>query len=320
MKRASLLFLLVFVCGPGFAWAQSWPSRPVRVIIAFPPGSAVDIVGRLYANRLSEIWGQTAVADNRAGAGGSIAAGIAARSAPDGYTVLLHSSGHAVNPSIYAKLPYDPLKSFVEIGPLAQQPNVLVVNATSPYRTVADLIKSARARPGQVTIASAGVGSGTHLNLEKFKFDGKLDVNHVPYKGSSEALVDVMGGRVDGFFAPISAGIEHIRSGKVRALGASTVKRSSRCPTCRRSPRPRCPGSSPRCGSGCGHRPARRRRWWIASRPTCGAPVSTCAQLAWATSRWRSVAKFVREEIDPRWLGPLLGSWFFAIKVKDRRR
>jgi tripartite-type tricarboxylate transporter receptor subunit TctC len=230
MKRASLLLMLVFAWGSGLVWAQSWPSRPVRVIIAFPPGSAVDIVGRLYATRLSEIWGQPAVADNRAGAGGSIAAGIAARAAPDGYSVLLHSSGHAVNPSIYSKLPYDPVKSFVEIGPLAQQPNVLVVNATSPYRSVADLIKSARARPGQITIASAGVGSGTHLNLEKFKYDGKVEVNHVPYKGSSEALVDVMGGRVDGFFSPISAGIEHIRSGKVRALGASTIKRSSLLP------------------------------------------------------------------------------------------
>ncbi|MFN7275980.1 MAG: Bug family tripartite tricarboxylate transporter substrate binding protein [bacterium] len=230
MKRTGVLLMMLFMGSAGLACAQAWPARPVRVIIAFPPGSAVDIVGRLFATRLAEAWAQPAVVDNRAGAGGSIAAGLAARSAPDGYTRLLHSSGHAVNPSIYAKLPYDPVKSFVEIGPLAQQPNVLVVNPASPWRTVADVIKAARSKPGQVTIASAGVGSGTHLNLEKFKFDGKLDVNQVPYKGSSEALVDVMGGRVDGFFSPISAGLEHIRSGKVRALAASTAKRSSLLP------------------------------------------------------------------------------------------
>jgi tripartite-type tricarboxylate transporter receptor subunit TctC len=230
MGRVFGILALAVLCSAGSAWSQVFPQRPVRLIIAFPPGSAVDIVGRLFAQRLSETWGQTVISDNRPGAGGSIAADIAARATPDGYTLLVHSSGFSVNPSIYAKLPYDPLKSFVEIGPLAQQPNVLVMQPSAPYKTVADVIKAARAKPGLITLASAGVGSGTHLNLEKFKYDAKIDLNHVPYKGSSEALVDVMGGRVDGFFAPISAGIEHIRTGKVRAIAVSTVKRSSALP------------------------------------------------------------------------------------------
>ena len=212
------------------AVAAEYPTKPVRFIIAFPPGSATDIVGRLYTQKLSDYWGHTVLADNRGGAGGSIAAGIAARSTPDGYTLFMHSSGHVVNPSIYAKLPYDTLKDFVEIGPLAQQPNVLVVHPSSAYKSAADLINAAKAKPGAINFASAGIGSGTHLNLEKFKYLGKVNLNHIPYKGSGEALVDVIGGRVEGFFSPISAGLGHIKAGKVRALAVSTAKRSSALP------------------------------------------------------------------------------------------
>ena len=222
-------WVLLAVCATQ-VFAADYPVKPVRFIIAFPPGSATDIVGRLYTQKLSEYWGQTVLADNRGGAGGSIAAGIAARAAADGYTLFMHSSGHTVNPAIYARLPYDTLKDFVDIGPLAQQPNVLVVPPGSPYKSVADLITAAKARPGAINLASAGVGSGTHLNLEKFRYLGKINLNHIPYKGSGEALVDVIGGRVEGFFSPISAGIGHIQSGKVRALAVSTARRSSALP------------------------------------------------------------------------------------------
>lgn len=227
MNKIKTMLMVLLAMAGAQAVAADYPTKPVRFIIAFPPGSATDIVGRLYTQKLSDYWGHTVLADNRGGAGGSIAAGIAARSAPDGYTLFMHSSGHTVNPSIYAKLPYDTLKDFVDVAPLAQQPNVLVVPPGSAYKSVTDLINAAKARPGAINVASAGVGSGTHLNLEKFKYQGKVNLNHIPYKGSGEALVDVIGGRVEGFFAPISAAIGHIQSGKVRALAVSTAKRSS---------------------------------------------------------------------------------------------
>ena len=158
-------FALFAVCTVQ-AFAADFQTKPVRFIVAFPPGSATDIVGRLYTQKWTEMWGQTVLVDNRGGAGGSIAGAIAARATPDGYTPLMHSSGHTVNPSLYAKLPYDTLKDFVDIGPLAQQPNVMVTNPSTPFKTVQDVIKTATAKPGTLNFASAGVGSGTHLNLE----------------------------------------------------------------------------------------------------------------------------------------------------------
>lgn len=212
------------------AFAADFPTKPVRFIVAFPPGSATDIVGRLYTQKWTEMWGQTVLADNRPGAGGSIAGAIAAKANPDGYTLLMHSSGHTVNPSLYAKLPYDTLKDFVDIGPLAQQPNVMVTHPGTAFKSVQDVISAAKAKPGTLNFASAGVGSGTHLNLEKLKLMAKIDLNHVPYKGSAEALGDVLGNRVDFYFAPISTAISHVQSGKVRAIAVSTGKRSSNLP------------------------------------------------------------------------------------------
>lgn len=224
-----LLSFFVLVI-PTIGMAQNYPNKPVRLVFAFPPGSSADIVGRIFAEKLSEYWGQTAIVDNRPGAGGTIAAGIVAKAPPDGYTLLVHSSGHVVNPSIYKTLPYDVTKSFVDIAPFAQQPNVLVVNPNSNYKTVGEFIAAAKAKPGTLTVASAGTGSGTHLNLEKFKYEAKINVNHIPYKGSSEALTDIVGGRVDAYFAPISSVIELVKAGKVRAIAVSTSKRSSLLP------------------------------------------------------------------------------------------
>jgi tripartite-type tricarboxylate transporter receptor subunit TctC len=142
----------------------------------------------------------------------------------------MHSSGHTVNPALYAKLPYDTLKDFVDIGPLAQQPNVMVTHPSTAFKSVQDLINAAKAKPGTINFASAGVGSGTHLNLEKLKLMAKIELNHVPYKGSAEALGDVLGNRVDFYFAPISTAIPHVQSNRVRALAVSTIKRSSNLP------------------------------------------------------------------------------------------
>ncbi len=212
------------------AFAQEYPNKPVHVIITFPAGSATDIVGRVVAQKLSELWGQPVLPENRAGAGGSIGTAVVAKSAPDGYTLLINSSAHAVNPAFYAKLPYDTLKDLVDIAPLAGQPNVLVVPPNSPIKSVADLIAAAKAKPGAINFASAGVGSGTHLNLEKFKLATGVSVTHIPYKGTPEVLGDLLSGRVDYYFAPISAAISAMRSGKLRPLAVSTAKRSTQLP------------------------------------------------------------------------------------------
>jgi tripartite-type tricarboxylate transporter receptor subunit TctC len=221
--------MLVFAL-PGAVCAQAYPTKAVHAIISFPPGSSTDIVGRIVAQKLSEYWGQPVLAENRGGAGGSIGTAIVAKAAPDGYTLLIDSSAHAVTPAIYAKLPYDTLKDFVDIAPLAGQPNVLVVPPGSKAKSVADLIADAKANPGKINFASAGIGSGTHLNLEKFKLMTGVDVTHIPYKGTQEVITDLLGGRVDYYFAPISAGLSNIRDGKLRAIAVSSARRSSSLP------------------------------------------------------------------------------------------
>ncbi len=212
------------------AHAQNFPTKPVRVIIAFPPGSATDIIGRVITQKVSEYWGQTVLADNRGGAGGSIATAIAAKAAPDGYTLIINSSAHAVNPSMYARLPYDTQKDFVDITRLTGAPNVLVVHPTSGFKSFASFLSEAKAKPGSINFAFAGLGSGTHLNLEKFKLAARIDVTPISYKGSGEAIADVMGARVHTYFAPISAGMSYIRSNRLRALAVTSAKRSSQLP------------------------------------------------------------------------------------------
>jgi tripartite-type tricarboxylate transporter receptor subunit TctC len=214
----------------GAAPPPKYPTKPVRLIIAFTPGSATDIVGRVVAEKLSEVWGQPVVAENRPGAGGSIASNAVLQAAPDGYTLLANSSAHVVNPAIYAKLPYDTLKDFINISPLAAQPNVLIVGTDSGWKTLGNFIAAAKAKPGQLNFSSAGMGSATHLNLEKLKLMAGIDVTHIPYKGTPEAIADTMAGRVCCYFAPISAAMPHLTGGKVVALGVSTRKRSPLLP------------------------------------------------------------------------------------------
>src|SRR5262245_1249319 len=185
--------------------AQNYPTRPVRVIIAFPPGSATDIIGRVISAKVSELWGQQAVPDNRGGAGGSIASAIAAKATPDGYTLLINSNAHVVNPSFYKTLPYNTLKDFTDIMPLVAQPNILVVTPSSKIKSVSEYIAEAKASPGKINIAFAGPGSGTHLNTEKFQYDAKIKYTLVAYKGSGEIFPDLLSGRVESYFAPISA-------------------------------------------------------------------------------------------------------------------
>lgn len=212
------------------AGAQGYPTKPVHAIISFTPGSATDIVGRTVMQKVSEYWGQPVVAENRAGAGGSIGTAVVAKAAPDGYTLLIDSSGHSITPAMYAALPYDITKDFIDVAAFASQPNVLVVAPNSSIKSVADLIAQAKANPGKINFGSAGVGSGTHLNLEKFKLMTGINVTHVPYKGTPDVLTDIIGGRTDCYFAPISAAMAFIKDGRVRALAVSTAKRSSQLP------------------------------------------------------------------------------------------
>src|SRR5687768_10723994 len=212
------------------ALAQSYPSKPVRLIIAFTPGSSTDIIGRAVAAKLAESWGQPVVAENRAGAGGSIGSASVLREAPDGYTLLANSSAHVANPSIYASLPYDTLKDFANISPLAGGPNVLIVGQQAGWKSMADFLSAAKAKPGALNFSSAGIGSGTHFNLEKLKLMAGIDVAHVPYKGTPEAIGDTIAGRVCCYFAPINAALPHVRGGKAVALAVSSAQRSSLLP------------------------------------------------------------------------------------------
>ena len=219
------LFACLAVCTLQAA-AQSYPTKPVQVILAFTPGSAVDIVGRIVTAKVSEMWGQPIVNDNRSGAGGSIGSAAVARAAPDGYTLLVTSNAHTVNPAIFAHLPYDTLKDFTDIVPFTEQPNVMVVNADAPYKTLADLVATAKAKPGTINIGHAGIGSGTHLSTEKFIAAANIKVVEIPFKGTPEVIAAILSHNVDGYWVPISAGLSNIKSGKLRPLAVTTAKRS----------------------------------------------------------------------------------------------
>lgn len=224
------LSLVGAIVAAGSVFAQGFPNKPVRVIISFTPGSSTDIVGRLVMSKVSEYWGQPVVAENRSGAGGSIGSREVAASPADGYTLLINSSAHAVNPAIYAKLPYDTLRDFVDVVPLAVQPNVLVVNAASNYKSVGDLVSYARSKPGALNFGHAGVGSGTHLNTEKFISAASINVTQVPFKGTPEVITALLSNSVDCYWAPISAALSAVKGGKLRALAVSSAKRNPTLP------------------------------------------------------------------------------------------
>jgi tripartite-type tricarboxylate transporter receptor subunit TctC len=228
MKR--LLAALACTVVASVSFAQGFPSKPVRFIVPFTAGSGTDIIARAVGDTMSRGLGQPIVIENKPGAGGTIAAAQVAKSEPDGYTVLIHSSGHALNPAIYPNLSYDTVRDLTGITPLASLPNVMVVSPQRGWKTVADVIAAAKAKPGALNYASAGVGSATHLNAEKFKLQAGIDAVHVPFKGTPEALSDVIGGRNDWFFAPLSSALPLIKDGKLLALAVSTPQRTPALP------------------------------------------------------------------------------------------
>ena len=230
MRTLAPMVALALASAGAQANAQTWPDKPVHVIVAFTPGSATDVIARSMSNELSARLGQPVIVENRPGAGGTIAAAQVAKAAPDGYTLLVNSSGHTVNPWIYAKLPYDTAKDLMGVSLLARQPNVLVISPDKGWKRVNDLVEQAKAQPGKMSFASAGVGSATHMNGEKFKAAAGIDVLHVPYKGTPEALNDVMGGRVEYFFSPVVSALSLVRDNRVKALAVGSPQRSSVLP------------------------------------------------------------------------------------------
>ena len=230
MKNALKFLALALAALALPAQAQSYPTKPVRLIISFTPGSSTDIIGRAVAAKLQEIWGQPVVAENRPGAGGTVGSEFVARSDPDGYTLLANSSAHVSNPGIYKDMRYDTLRDFVNLALLGGGPNVLMVSPQSGWKTLKDFIDAAKQNPGKLNFASAGVGSGTHFNLEKLKIATGIDVVHVPYKGTPEAIGDTIGNRVCCYWAPLNAALPHVNGGKATALAISSAQRSPLLP------------------------------------------------------------------------------------------
>jgi tripartite-type tricarboxylate transporter receptor subunit TctC len=212
------------------AFAQAWPTKPVRLVISFTPGSSTDIIGRAVAAKLQEVWGQPVVAENRPGAGGTVGSEFVVRSDPDGYTLLANSSAHAANPGMYKDLRYDTMRDFVNLALLGGGPNVLMVGPGTGWKTLKDFVDAAKSAPGKLNFSSAGMGSGTHFNLEKLKLALGIDVQHIPYKGTPEAIGDTIAGRVCCYWAPLNAALPHVNGGKAVALAVSSAQRSPLLP------------------------------------------------------------------------------------------
>jgi tripartite-type tricarboxylate transporter receptor subunit TctC len=229
MRLAPLLTAAIAALALSNAFGQGYPVRPVRVLVGFAPGGVTDVIARIVAPKLAEAWGQPVVVENRPGATGIIAAGLVARAPPDGYTLLVHG-GYAENAALHANLPYDPLKDFVHVAPLATQPFVLVASPASGVKSVGELVAAAKARPGTLNYSSAGIGSGTHFSGERFRLAVGIDVVHVPYKGGAEALTNTLAGRNSYGFSTITITLPHIRDGRLVALGVTSPQRSALLP------------------------------------------------------------------------------------------
>ncbi len=216
---------------PGPGLAQGYPSRPIRLVVPFPPGGSLDVVARAIGQKLTAAWGQPVVIDNRPGAGGNIGADLVAKSAPDGYTILEGAlSTHAVNVSLYSKLPFDPVRDFAPITLVATTPNVLVVNSAFPVNSVPELIAYAKAHPGALSFGSGSNGSAGHLAGELFKAEAGVDMVHVPYKGAAPALQALLAGDTQLMFDNLANSMPQLKAGKLKALAVTTAKRSALAP------------------------------------------------------------------------------------------
>ncbi len=218
----------ILIAGASAANAQAWPTRPIRVVSPFPAGSASDTTARVVFDKLSQLLGQPMIVENRAGAGGLVGFADVAKAAPDGYTLVTSSSSMANGLVLHSHLPYDPLRDFVPVVMFGTQPNVLVASQQSGFKTVADLVAAAKAKPETLTFASAGVGSTSHMAGERFRLATKIDVRHIPFR--ENGLTEVMAGRIDFYFIPLAAAASALGSGKLNVLAVSTAKRSPLLP------------------------------------------------------------------------------------------
>ena len=231
LQTLAASLLLTTAATAGAQGSAQWsPTRPVRMIVPFPPGGAVDVVARIVASRLPERLGQQLVVDNRGGANAIIGTEIAAKAAPDGYTLLIVPIGHSITPSVVKKLPYDTLKDFAAIGLVGNGAYVLVVNNSVPAKSVSAFVALAKSRPGQLNYAYTGHGNATHLAGELFKVLAGVDMVGIVYKGGGPSLTDLIGGQISAFFSGVSSGSAQIRAGKIRALGVTTLRRSAALP------------------------------------------------------------------------------------------
>lgn len=229
MRFPSLLVGALLFCGSAYP-QPNYPTKPVRMIVAFTAGSETDYLARIVGQKLSEHWGQQVVVENRPGAGGVLASSMVAAAPADGYTLLTHSMAHAIAPAVHAKLPYDTLRDFAAVSQIAGVPNVLVVAPGQGMTSVKELIAIARQRPGQLTFGSAGIGSGMHINGEQFRLAAEIQAVHVAYKGGPEALTDLLGGRISYVFSPIGLALPLIKDKKLLALGVTPATRSPALP------------------------------------------------------------------------------------------
>jgi tripartite-type tricarboxylate transporter receptor subunit TctC len=229
---AALIAALAMVSAAGAAFAQgAYPDHAVRLILGYPPGGPVDIIARIMGDRLSQIWGQPVVVENISGAGGNIGGDRVVKSTPDGYTILMTTNAQlVVNPSLYAKMPFDPAKDLMPISLSVYSPNILVVPNDVPAKTVAELVAYAKANPGKLSFASAGVGTTQHLAGELFKAMAKIDIQHVPYRGAAPVITDLLGGRITMYLGAISPLIPLVREGKLRALAVTSATRFPAAP------------------------------------------------------------------------------------------
>ena len=210
--------------------AQAWPSRTITAIVPFAAGNANDIVARIVLDQVGKQVGQTIVVDNRPGGGTIVGVNAVARATPDGYTVLVHSSSFSASYALHKSLPFDMFKDFAAVVPLGYQPSVLVVAASKPWKTLGDLVAEAKAKPGALNFASAGVGAASHLAAERFRLSAGFEAQHIPFKGPVEAITEVLAGRIDFYFLPIAPALSNIQAGKLRALAVSTAKRTDALP------------------------------------------------------------------------------------------
>jgi tripartite-type tricarboxylate transporter receptor subunit TctC len=230
LARLTLLCAFAAAAPWAAAAATSYPAKPLRLVVPFPAGASSDIVGRMIGEKLAEQMGEQVVADNRPGAGGNLGIGFAAKSPPDGYTMVIATASIAVSPSLYAKLGYDPVKDLAPLARLTSIPNVLLVHPSVPAKTLRQFVSLARAHPGKLNFGSGGAGTTNHLANELLKHLEKINLVHVPYKGVTQAMVAMMGGEVDEVVMPVSTALTHIRAGKVRALAVLTEERIAPLP------------------------------------------------------------------------------------------